>query len=160
MYTDKDFEKICEDLSERLDAISIPQELFKYLPEELIKNCTSGRDFIIKEIKENKALKVLNRIDPAYLWVIILYKIVLHSQQVEQAFVTYPGRHDIKMVDLLRDIDNLKENEEKFNAQLTEFHSTLIIYATAQFRKEMDKRFKRYANKYLVQRRGWGRRRL
>lgn len=160
MFTEKDFEEICEELPKMLDKVSIPQELFKYLPEELIKNCTSGRDFIIKEIKENEALKVLNRIDPVYLWVIILYKIVLHLQQVEQAFVTYPGRHDIKMVDLLRDFNNLKEKEEKFNAQLTEFHSTLIIYATAQFRKEMDKRFKRYANKYLVQRRGWGRRRL
>lgn len=160
MFTEKDFEEICEELPKMLDKVSIPQELFKYLPEELIKNCTSGRDFIIKEIKENEALKALNRIDPVYLWVIILYKIVLHLQQVEQAFVTYPGRHDIKMVDLLRDFNNLKEKEEKFNAQITEFHSTLIIYATAQFRKEMDKRFKRYTNKYLVQRRGWGRRRL
>lgn len=160
MFTEKDFEKIYEELPEMLDNVSIPQELFKYLPEELIKNCTSGRDFIIKEIKENEALKVLNRIDPAYLWVLILYKIVLHAQQIEKAFIDYPSRHDMKMVDLLRDIDNLKEKEEKFNAQITEFHSTLIIYATAQFRKEMDKRFKRYANKYLVQRRGWGRRRL
>ena len=160
MFTEKDFEEICEELPKMLDKVSIPQELFKYLPEELIKNCTSGRDFIIKEIKENEALKVLTRIDPAYIWVLVLYKIVLHSQQVEKAFTDYPGRHDVKMVDLLRDFNTLKENAEKFNVQLTEFHSTLIVYATAQFRKEMDKRFKRYTNKYLVQRRGWGRRRL
>lgn len=160
MFTEKDFEKICKELPKKLDEVSIPQELFKYLPEELVQNCTSGRDFIIKEINGNDALKVLSQIDSAYLWVLVLYKIVLHSQQVEQAFATYPSRPDVKMIDLLRDFDNLKEKEEKFNAQLTEFHSTLIIYATAQFRKEMDKRFKRYANKYLVQRRGWGRRRL
>lgn len=160
MFTEKDFEKICKELPKKLDEVSIPQELFKYLPEELIKNCTSGRDFIIKEINENNALRILSQIDPAYLWVLVLYKIVLHSQQVEEAFTNYPSKPDVKIIDLLRDIDNLKENEEKFNAQLTEFHSTLIVYATTQFRKEMDKRFKRYANKYLVQRRGWGRRRL
>lgn len=160
MFTEKDFEKICEELPKKLDNVSIPQELFKYLPEELVQNCTSGRDFIIKEINENNALRILSQIDPAYLWVLVLYKIVLHSQQVEEAFTNYPSKPDVKIIDLLRDIDNLKENEEKFNAQLTEFHSTLIVYATTQFRKEMDKRFKRYANKYLVQRRGWGRRRL
>lgn len=160
MFTEKDFEKIYKELPEMLDNVSIPQELFKYLPEELIKNCTSGRDFIIKEIKENKALKALNQIDPVYFWVLILYKVVLHAQQIEKAFTGYPSKHDLKMVDLLKAFNELKEKEEKFNAQLTEFHSTLIIYATAQFRKEMDKRFKRYANKYLVQRRGWGRRRL
>lgn len=160
MFTEKDFEKICEELPKKLDNVSIPQELFKYLPEELVQNCTSGRDFIIKEINENTALRILSQIDPAYLWVLVLYKIVLHSQQVEEAFTNYPSKPDVKIIDLLRDIDNLKENEEKFNAQLTEFHSTLIVYATTQFRKEMDKRFKRYANKYLVQRRGWGRRRL
>lgn len=160
MYTDKDFEKICEDLSERLDKIRIPQEFFKYLPEELVENCTSGRDFITKEIKENKAVKILSQIDPAYLWVLVLYKVALHAQQVEQGFTTYLSRCDVKMMDLLMDIQKLKEKEKEFNTGLTEFHSTLIVYATAQFRKEMDKRFKRYANKYLVQRRGWGRRRL
>ena len=117
MFTEKDFEKIYEELPEMLDNVSIPQELFKYLPEELIKNCTSGRDFIIKEIKENEALKVLNRIDPAYLWVLILYKIVLHAQQIEKAFIDYPSRHDMKMVDLLEVFNNLKEKEEKFWAE-------------------------------------------
>lgn len=160
MYTDKDFEKICEDLSERLDAISIPQELFKYFPEELVENCTSGRDFITKEIKENKAVKVLSQIDPAYLWVLVLYKVSLHAQQVEQGFTTYLARCDVKMMDLLMDIQKLKEKEKEFNTGLSEFYSTLIVYASAQFRKEIDKRFKRYANQYLVQRRGWGRRRL
>lgn len=160
MFTEKDFEEICEELPKMLDKVSIPQELFKYLPEELVENCTSGRDFITKEIKENKAVKVLSQIDPAYLWVLVLYKVALHAQQVEQGFTTYLSRCDVKMMDLLMDIQKLKEKEKEFNTMLTEFHSTLIVYATAQFRKEIDKRFKRYANQYLVQRRGWGRRRL
>ena len=43
MFTEKDFEKIYEELPEMLDNVSIPQELFKDLPDVQFFISSSGR---------------------------------------------------------------------------------------------------------------------